>query len=93
MALAYVIAERGASFATFRRAVTTLDEVARIKGSDGIVCDVSNVRISDRLMIRWGWEPHLESRWHRHYIKRFYGEYDERSQSAELVACEAGSGL
>ncbi len=28
---------------------------------------------------RWGWEPHCNSRWHRHYIKRFYGKYPRAS--------------
>jgi hypothetical protein len=52
-----------------------LDEIARLKRSDALLCDVSNWRISERLMARFGWEPHCPSRWHRHYIKRFYGEY------------------
>lgn len=75
LALRYVVSAAGTSFGTFRLAVRVLDEVARIKRTDAIVCDASNFRISDRLLQRWGWESHLPSRWHRHYIKRFYGSY------------------
>lgn len=75
LALKYVVSTVGTRFATFRRAVALLDEVARIKRTDALLCDVSNVRISDRLMRRWGWEPHKPQRWHRNYIKRFYGAY------------------
>ena len=75
LALKYVISYAGASFATARCAALMLDKIARIKHSDALVCDVANARISDRLLRRWGWEPHCESRWHRHFIKRFYGQY------------------
>ena len=54
-----------------------LDEIARIKGTDAIVAELSNLRISDRLARRWGWEPHVPSSRRRHYIKRFYGSYPE----------------
>jgi hypothetical protein len=47
-----------------------LDEVARIKNCDAIVCDASYYRISDRLLARWGWQAHKPQRWHRNYIKR-----------------------
>lgn len=71
LALKFTVSGRGTSFATFRAALRVLDEIARIKGTHAIVCDVANRRISDRLMARWGWEAHLPSRWHRHFIKRF----------------------
>jgi hypothetical protein len=76
LVLKYVESTSGTSLATFRRALTALDEIARIKRSDAIVADVSNLRISDRLLARWGWVPHCPSRWHRHFIKRFYGSYE-----------------
>lgn len=75
LALKYVISYRDATLATFRGALAVLDDIARIKRSDAIVCDAANLRISDRLAARWGWEPHCPSRWHRNFIKRFYGEY------------------
>jgi hypothetical protein len=75
LALKYVVSTRECTFATFHRSLQVLDEVARIKRTDAIVCDAWNMRISDRLLARWGWQPHLPSRWHRHYIKRLYGVY------------------
>jgi hypothetical protein len=75
LALRYVLSDRGTSVATGRGALCVLDEIARIKGTAAIVCDVANARISDRLLARWGWEPHTRSRWHRNHIKRFYGTY------------------
>lgn len=75
LALKYIISHRGTSFRTFRLAVRILDEVARIKRSDALVCEVTNQRISDRLLTRWGWEEHLQESRGRHFIKRFYGEY------------------
>ncbi len=75
LALKYVLSLRDCTFATSRRAALTLDEVAHIKRSDAILCDAWNLRISERLLARWGWEAHKPSRWHRHYIKRFYGQY------------------
>jgi hypothetical protein len=83
LSLQYIVSDRDCTLATFRLALDVLDEVARIKRSDAIVCDAWNVRISDRLFARWGWEPHRPSRWHRHFIKRFYGSYPPRR--ADLV--------
>lgn len=70
LALQYVQSTRGTTFATFRLALGVLDEVARIKGVDALLCDASNRRISPRLLARWGWEPHAPMRWRRNYIKR-----------------------
>jgi hypothetical protein len=75
LALKYVVSNRDCTFESVHRAAVVLDEVARVKHSDAILCDVWNLRISERLLARWGWEPHRPSRWHRHYIKRFYGVY------------------
>lgn len=75
LSLKYVVSTAGATLATFRRALDTLDEIARIKQSDALLCDAANLRISDRLLARWGWRPHCPRRWHRNFIKRFYGEY------------------
>jgi hypothetical protein len=75
LALTYVVSSRDCTFATIHRAAETLDLVARAKRSDAILCDAWNLRISDRLLARWGWEPHKPTRWHRHFIKRFYGVY------------------
>ncbi len=77
LALKYLVSTRGTTFATFRAALVALDGVARIKGTDALLCDAFNVRISDRLMRRFGWESHRPQRWHRNYIKRFYGCYPD----------------
>lgn len=75
MALKYIVSTAGTSYATFRAALKTLDAIAELKRIDAMVCDAANVRLSDRLMARFGWEPHKPQRWHRNYIRRFYGSY------------------
>jgi len=94
LALKYVVSGRQTNFATFHQALSALDQIAQIKQTDAIVTDVANWRISDRLLKRWGWEPHLKSKWHRHFIKRFYGVYSqpatnerEISDPAAALAC------
>jgi hypothetical protein len=78
LTLAYVESARDAGLANFRAALAVLDEIARIKRSDFLVTDVVNGRISDRLLARWGWSPLAPRRWHRLFVKRFYGEYPGR---------------
>jgi hypothetical protein len=90
LALKYIVSHRDCTLATLHHALEVLDEVARVKRSDAIVCDVWNDRISDRLLARWGWEPHKPQRWHRHYIKRFYGVY--LGQSSERLRATATPG-
>lgn len=75
LALKYVESARDASMATVTRALAVLDEIARLKGTDALLCDVANDRITPRLLGRYGWEPHCPTWFHRHYIKRFYGVY------------------
>jgi hypothetical protein len=75
LVLQYVVSARQTSVATLCRGLAVLDEIARLKQSDAILCEVSNWRISADLLGRAGWVRHCPSRWHRHYIKRFYGVY------------------
>jgi hypothetical protein len=75
LVLRYAVSARATTMATLCRALAVLDEIARLKQSDAILCEVANWRISRELLARFGWVPHCPSRWHRHYIKRFYGEY------------------
>lgn len=75
LVLAYIQSTLGTSFATFRKSLLVLDHVAQIKGSDAVMCEVTNDRLPDRLLRRWGWERHLEHSPKRHWIKRFYGNY------------------
>ncbi len=60
---------------TFRGACQLLDEVARIREAVAIVAHVSTTAISDRLLRRWGWQPHAHGLGGRHWIKRFYDGY------------------
>jgi hypothetical protein len=70
LALGYVLSSSQTTLATLRHALAILDEIARIKGVDAILCDATNRRISDRLLARWGWQPHTSQRRHRNFIKR-----------------------
>ncbi|MBN2292664.1 MAG: hypothetical protein JXM70_09580 [Pirellulales bacterium] len=95
LAVKYIISGRGTSFRTIRRTVEALDEVARIKKTDALLCELVTWRISREMMTRWGWEPHCNSRWRRHYIKRFYGSYPPRPQwlsGQEMISSDCLSG-
>jgi len=89
LAVTYMVSARDTCFGTVRRALEVLDEIARLKGTDALVCDAMNWRISPRVLARFGWEPHCPSRWHRHYIKRSYGAYPPRS--GRMVASQAAN--
>ena len=75
LALRYIVSTDGTSYATFLAAVHALDRVAAVKGSDALVCDAANARLSDRLLARLGWEAHAPMPWRRNFIRRFYGAY------------------
>lgn len=70
LALPFIVSSRDACYATFREALSVLDRIAEIKRSAALVCEASNLRISHRLLQRFGWERHLEHSSRRHYIKR-----------------------
>jgi hypothetical protein len=90
LVLKYAESTRGTSMGTVTRALAVLDEIARLKGSDALLCDASNGRITTKLLSRWGWEPHCPSWFHRHYIKRFYGVYPVPPQWIHAVATTGG---
>ena len=75
LVLKYIESARYTSLETIVHALEALDAIARCKGSDALLCDVFNGRITTKLLGRRGWTPHCPSRFHRHYIKRFYGHY------------------
>ncbi len=77
LALKYVVTTAGTPYPTVCAALTTLDAIARLKQTDALLCDASNLRLSDRLLARHGWQPHKRQRWHRNFIKRFYGRYPD----------------
>lgn len=87
LTLNYIASNSGTTLATFRRALTALDQVALIKRSDALLGHITNRRISDRLLRRWGWQQHLQQTRQRHWIKRFYGQYESVDNNlAELLA-------
>jgi hypothetical protein len=88
LALKYIVSTLGTSYQTFRAALKVLDAIAEMKQTDAIVCDAANVRLSDRLLARLGWEPHKPQRWHRNYIRRFYGVYPAHGLAAEVLASQ-----
>jgi hypothetical protein len=75
LSLKYAVSSRDTSLASMLGALAVLDEIARIKRSDAILTDAANFRISDRFLRRQGYERHTQARYHRNYIKRFYGQY------------------
>jgi len=84
LALKYVVSTRETTYHTSRASLVVLDEVARIKGSDAIVCQLSNDRLTNRFMERVGYESHFTSSSKRHYIRRFYGEYPQPARAYSL---------
>ena len=93
LALKYIVTTFGTSFRTFRVALTALDAIAEIKRIDAIVCDAANMRLSDRVMARLGWEPHKPQRWHRNYIRRFYGVYPVHGGVTAVLAKPQALGM
>ncbi len=77
LAVKYVVTTTATPYATFIAAFATLDAIAELKQTDALLCDAFNQRLSNRLLKRHGWEPHKPQRWHRNFIKRFYGEYPD----------------
>ena len=77
LTLSYIVSTLQTSMTTLTLSMAVLDYVGYLKRSDAILTEVSNNRISDRLMRRLGFERHLLDSKKRHWIKRFYGEYPE----------------
>ncbi len=75
LALKYIVSSLGTTLATGRTAMQVLDEIARCKRSDAILCEVTNRRITDRVLNHFGYERHLPNSRKRHFIRRFYGDY------------------
>ncbi len=89
LVLKYIVSARDTTLGTARGALTVLEEIARIKRSDALLTDASNLRISDRLLARWGWKSHVAGSWHRHHIKRFYGDYPVATGLAARLLSQA----
>ncbi len=91
LTLSYVESSLNTQLKTFYRALDVLTQIAFIKRSDAILAEVTNQRISDRFLIRRGWERHMEQKRQRHWIKRFYGTYPESAKkfSADIAPLES----
>lgn len=88
LALSYIESTLDTRWKSVRTAMETLDTIAFIKQSNAIVTEVTNARVTDRLMERLGYERHLESSGGRHFIKRFWGQYpDWIVQQFESAGC------
>lgn len=81
----YVVSGRGTTYGTVGRTLDVLDEIARLKKTDALLCHLSNRRITPPVMTRRGWEPHCPSAVGGHYIKRFYGEYPPKPEWIALA--------
>jgi len=75
LALSLIESTRQTRLKTVMAALRVLDTIASIKTTDAILAEVTNSVISDRVLKRFGWQPHLERSRGRHWIKRFYGNY------------------
>jgi hypothetical protein len=75
MVVEFIQSGPSTQLATLRGACQILDEIARLRQSVAILAHVSTSAISDRLLKRWGWEPHAGTLSGRHWIKRFYSGY------------------
>jgi len=75
MVLEFIQSGPSTQLATFRGACQILDEVAKLRRAVAILAHVSTDAITDRLLRRWGWEPHAGNLSGRHWIKRFYDGY------------------
>lgn len=89
LVLKYVASSRGGVLASLRRVMEVLEEIARLKQSDALLCDVSNPRITAAMLVWAGWEAHCPSWRHRHYIRRFYGSYPPRPAWIEWMSSTA----
>jgi hypothetical protein len=89
LALRYMVSTRDCRLATVQGGLAILDEIARLKQSDAILCDASNRRLSERLMARFGWQPLGGKSQGRSFVKRFYGEHRTRALEPLLASAAA----
>ncbi len=71
LTLPFIESGRQATIRTVFSAMDALDDVARMKNCRAIVCEAANPRISDRLLVRRGYERQMLQAKGRHFIKRF----------------------
>jgi hypothetical protein len=86
LAVTFAVSSRDCTVRTLHAARRALETIAEIKQADALLCDAWNTRISERLLRRWGWEPHTKSRWHRNFIRRFYGVYPTGNSAGRQIS-------
>lgn len=70
MALRYLVSGKEATLSTVQAALKGLEQVANAHQALAIVCSLSNRRLEDRLMLRFGFERHAFRIPGHHFIKR-----------------------
>jgi hypothetical protein len=70
MSVLYAHSGPNTCYRTLYRGVTAVDEIAKIRNAEAIVCQVTNTRLTERLMRRLGYVRHAFSLGDNHYIKR-----------------------
>ncbi len=70
MILAYAQAGQNTSVANFRTGLSVLEEVAKLKRLQAIVCHATNPRLTERVMNYFGYTRHATHLKGYHYIKR-----------------------
>ena len=81
LTLSYIESSLNTQMRTVYAALDVLNQIAFIKRSDAMLAEVTNKRITDRLLVRRGWERHTEQKRQRHWIKRFYGSYPDSAKA------------
>lgn len=70
MSLLYVHAGEKTTYQTFHQGIASIEAIARLRRSHAIVCQVTNDRLSERMMNRWGYVKHAPHLGPDHYICR-----------------------
>lgn len=70
LTLQLCVSHRDATIATLHRGWTVLQQIAELKGCAGVVAQITNPRLSDRVLARYGWQRHCLHWPGRHFIFR-----------------------
>jgi len=70
MSVLYAQSGPNTQYKTLYCAVTVMDEIARLRDAQAIVCQTISPRASERLMNRWGYIRHAQTLGDNHFIKR-----------------------
>ena len=71
MSILYALGGPNMQYKTIYQAVLVMDQIAQVRESKAIVCQVISERGTERLMNRWGYVRHASKLGDNHYIKRF----------------------